>query len=124
MSNLKTWLYKRRGKVFEGETLQQAVDYFLKLVEDGAEVYEFPDAIIVLENYGLPGNVRGYLLFDKFTRKTVKAIQKVSDEFKGKALYAATSDARIVNLLLKFDYNLYHKEGSECFLVKRSKNHG
>ena len=67
MSNLKTWLYKRRGKVFEGETLQQAVDYFLKLVEDGAEVYEFPDAIIVLENYGLPGNVRGYLLFDNIT---------------------------------------------------------
>lgn len=119
MSNLKDWLFKRRSKFYEGETLKQAIDDFLKMVEGDVKVYEFDDAIIVLEDYGFPGNVRGWLLFDKFTRGTTRAIEKVSNEFNGVALYASTHDIRIKNLLMKFGYEQYYKNEFDYFLVKR-----
>lgn len=119
MSNLKEWLHKRRGKVFEGETLKQAVDFFLGMVEQGAEVHESKDAIIVLEQHGLPGNFRGYLLFDKFTKGTASAMRKVTQEFSGKALYAATADQRIETLLIKFGFKRYHSDEESIYLVYR-----
>jgi len=118
MGHLNEWLVKRRGRFYSGETLRQSVDAFLSMVENGATVHEFPDAIIVLENYGLPGNVRGWLLFDKFTRGTAKAIKKVSDEFDGKAIYASTHDERIANLLKQFGYIEYEKDEHDFFLRK------
>jgi hypothetical protein len=89
------------------------------MVDGGAKVYEFPDAIIVLEDYGLPGNARGWLLFDRFTRGTARAIKQVSDEFKGEALYASSHDPRIRDLLLKFGYKQYAQNDADYFLVKR-----
>ena len=124
MSNLKEWLQKRRGKFYEGETLRQSVDAFMEMVEDGATVYEFSDAIIVLENYGLLGNVRGWLLFDKFTKGTAMAIKKVSDEFNGGSIYASTHDERIKNLLIKFGYEQYSEDENDFYLVKRGECHG
>lgn len=121
MSNLKDWLHKRRGQVFEGETLQQATDFFLKMVDGGAEVHEFKDAIIVLEHFGLPGNVRGYLLFDKFTKGTVGAMKKVTEDFSGKAIYACTADDRIVKILKSFGYTQYLQQDEEIYLVKRKE---
>lgn len=119
MSNLKEWLHKRRGKVFEGETLKQAVDYFLGMVEQGAEVHESKDAIIVLEQHGLPGNYRGYLLFDKFTKGTATAMNRVVQGFTGNALYAATADARIETLLVKYGFEKYHADEESSYLVYR-----
>lgn len=121
MSNLKEWLHKRRGKFYEGETLKQHCDAFLKIVEN-AKVYEFDDAIIVLENYGLEGNARGWLLFDKFNRGTVRAMKQVTNEYKGN-LYASTHDFRIRDLLMKLGYEQYNKDEHDYYLVKRS-NHG
>jgi hypothetical protein len=62
MSNLKDWLVKRRAKFYSGDELRKNVDSFLEIVNGDAEVHEFDDAIIVLEKYGLPGNVRGWLI--------------------------------------------------------------
>jgi hypothetical protein len=117
MSNLKEWLNKRRSKFYEGETLRQHCDAFLEMVE-GAAVYEFEDAIIVLEKHGLPGNVRGWLLFDKFTRNTARAIQKVSNESQD-TIFASTHDKRIKDLLLKFGYVQYHADEHDFYLVRR-----
>ena len=94
------------------------------MVARGAKVYDFQDTIIVLENYGLPGNVRGWLLFDSFTRNTVRAIKEVSDAFVEGNLYASTHDKRIRDLLLKFSYEQYHQDAADFYLVKRSINHG
>ncbi len=118
MSNLKEWLHKRRGRFYEGETLKQHCDAFLKIVET-ATVHEFKDAIIVLEKYGLPGNVRGWLLFDKFTKGTVTAMKKITDEFNGN-LYASTHDVRIRDLLVKLGYEQYNQDAHDYYLVKRS----
>ena len=119
MSNLKNWLVKRRGQVFEGETMRQAVDYFLALVEKGAEVHETEAGIVVLVPYGFPGNVKAYLLFDRFTKATATLMRKVAEGFPGVGLYAATDDVRVRNLLLKFGFTQYLLEGDEYFLVKR-----
>lgn len=124
MSNLKTLLHKRRSKFYEGATLKEHCDAFMEMVEGGAKVYKFPDAIIVLEEYGLPGNVRGWLLFDKFTKGTASAMKQVSDEFEGKSLYASTHDERIRNLLIKFGFSEYSKDENDYYLVKRGKNYG
>jgi len=85
--------------------------------------HDFDHTIIVLEPYGLEGNYRGWLLFDKFSRATAKAIKQVSDEFKGKALYASTHDKRIRNLLIKFGYKEYSNDGFD-FYLKKVTNHG
>jgi len=125
MANLKDLLYKRRGLYYSGETLEQAVNYFMTLVEaQGSEVYTFKDATILLTPHGLPGNVKGYLLFDKFTKGTVSAIQKVSNEFKGKAIYTSSHDVRIRDLLLKLGYIQYLETSDpiDYFLVKRNKD--
>lgn len=119
MSNLVPWLTKRRGRFYEGETLQQMVDSFLEMVNRDAKVFEFKDAIIVLEDYGLPGNVRGWLLFDKFTRGVVRAMDQVTKEFKGTALYASTHDKRIKDLLLGMGYIQYAQDPNDYWLVKR-----
>ena len=118
MSNLKEWLHKRRSKFYEGDALEKHCSDFLKMVADGAQIHEFEDAVIVLEAYGLPGNFRQWLLFDKFTRGVVRAIKQVCDEFDGKALYASTHDKRIRDLLLKFGYKEYFKDATDYYLVK------
>ena len=124
MSNLREFLRKRRSKFYEGESLQQSIDAFMEIVDGGAVVHEFPDAVIVLEDYGLPGNVRGWLLFDKFTKGTASAIKKVSDEFQGKAIYASTHDERIRNLLVKFGYEQYLRDEHDFYLVKLGVGYG
>jgi hypothetical protein len=124
MSNLKDWLVKRREKFYSGNELKQYVDEFLEMVDGNAEVHEFADAIIVLEKFGLPGNVRGWLLFDRFTHGTVTAIKRVTNEFKGKGLYASTHDVRIRNLLLKIGYIQYSEDEHDYWLVYRGHDHG
>ncbi len=124
MSNLKTLLRKRRSKFYEGDTLQKHCDDFMQMVSDGAEVHDFGDTIIVLENYGLHGNVRAWLLFDTFSRKTVRAMQSVVDDFKKKAIYASTHDPRIKKLLEKMGFNQYSKDDHDFYLVLRKANHG
>jgi hypothetical protein len=124
VSNLKPWLEKRRGRFYEGETLRQMVASFTDMVENGAQVYEFPQAIIVLEEYGLPGNFRGWLLFDKFTRGVVRAMDQVTRDFSGVALYASTHDKRIRDLLLKMGYLQYKEDSNDYWLVKRGITHG
>lgn len=124
MSNLKEFLRKRRAKFYEGDTLEKHVKDFLDMVDGGAEVHEFKDAIIVLEQYGVKGNYRAWLLFDKFTKGTASAMQKVANEFKGVGLYASTHDERIKDLLIKFGFSQYHKTDFDYFLVKRGGDHG
>jgi hypothetical protein len=124
MSNLKTWLHSRRAKFYEGAALQFYVDSFLQMVERGADVYEFPDAIIVLEHGALPGERRGWLLFDHFNLGTVRAMKKVSDEFTGTLLFAETHDIRIRDLLLKLGYMETHQTETDYYLVKRGTDHG
>jgi hypothetical protein len=124
VSNLKDFLLKRRGRFYEGETLKKMVDSFMGMVEGGATVHEFPDAVIVLEDYGLPGNVRGWLLFDRFTIGTARAMRKVTDGFKGVALYASTHDVRIRDLLLKIGYEQYFEDTNDYWLVSRKVHHG
>ena len=124
MSNLKEWLVKRRAKFYEGVVLQFYVDAFLQMVDRGADVYEFKDAVIVLEHGSFPGERRGWLLFDRFTIGTVRAMKKVSDEFAGTLLYAETHDVRIKNLLLKLGYMETHQTETDYYLVKRGNDHG
>jgi hypothetical protein len=124
MSNLKDWLVKRRAKFYSGDELRKNVDSFLEIVNGDAEVHEFDDAIIVLEKYGLPGNVRGWLLFDRFTQGTLSAIKSVTNQFRGKGLYASTHDVRIRNLLLKIGYIQYHEDANDYWLVYRGYDHG
>lgn len=122
MSNLKTWLIQRRSKFYDGEPLQKMVDDFLEMVNGGAVVHEFKDAIIVLEDYGLPGNARGWLLFDKFKKGTVSAMKKVTDSYQGN-LYASTHDVRIKDLLVRLGYQEYSRDSHDYYLVRRA-NHG
>jgi len=124
VSNLKDWLLKRRGQFYEGETLNHMVGDFLNMVDSGAEVHEFADAIIVLEQYGLPGNVRGWLLFDRFNRGTARAMKQVTDTFNGVALYASTHDKRIRDLLVRLGYEQYYQDKNDYWLVSRKVNHG
>jgi hypothetical protein len=124
VSNLLPWLTKRRERFYTGAELQSNIDSFIKMVDDGVEVYEFDDAIIVLEDYGFKGNVRAWLLFDKFSRKVVRAMAKVSKEFKGEALYASTHDSRIRNILLGMGYTQYAQDSNDFWLVKQGVQNG
>ena len=124
MSNLVPWLTKRRERFYTGEALQDNIDSFLKMVDNGAKVHEFDEAIIVLEDYGLNDNVRAWLLFDTFSRGVVRAMAKVTKEFKGSALYASTHDARIRDLLLRMGYTQYEKDANDFWLVKQGKQNG
>ena len=120
MSNLREFLIKRRSKFYGGGDLQYHIDSFLHMVDRGSIVHEFPDAVIVLEKSPVEGDFRGWLLFGKFTRGTVRAMQKVTDEFNGKRLFAETHDVRIRNLLVKIGYEQYHADSHDYYLIKRS----
>ena len=124
MSNLLPWLTKRRERFYTGAALQDNIASFLKMVDEGAKVHEFPEAIIVLEDYGLDGNARAWLLFDNFSRGVVRAMATVSNEFKGAALYASTHDIRIRNLLLKLGYTQYDQDANDFWLVKQGEQNG
>ena len=92
----------------------------MQMVDAGASVHDFGDTIIVLENYGLHGNVRAWLLFDKFCRNTVRAMQSVADGFSGKAIYASTHDERIKIILEKMGFFQYAKDEHDYYLVRRN----
>jgi hypothetical protein len=123
MSNLVPWLTKRREMFYEGRALQDNIDSFLCMVDNGAEVLEFDEAIIVLEDHGFEGNVRAWLLFDTFSRGVIRAMAKVSKEFTGVALYASTHDARIKDVLVKMGYVQYAQD-ADYWLVKQGKQNG
>jgi hypothetical protein len=123
MSNLVPWLTKRREMFYEGQALQDNIDSFLRMVDKGAEVLEFDEAIIVLEDHGFEGNVRAWLLFDTFSRGVIRAMAKVSKEFTGVALYASTHDARIKDVLVKMGYVQYAQD-ADYWLVKQGKQNG
>jgi hypothetical protein len=123
MSNLVPWLTKRREMFYEGQALQDNIDSFLHMVDNGAEVLEFDEAIIVLEDHGFEGNVRAWLLFDTFSRGVIRAMAKVSKEFTGVALYASTHDARIKDVLVKMGYVQYAQD-ADYWLVKQGKQNG
>jgi hypothetical protein len=123
MSNLVPWLTKRREMFYEGRALQDNIDSFLCMVDNGAEVLEFDEAIIVLEDHGFEGNVRAWLLFDTFSRGVIRAMAKVSKEFTGVALYASTHDARIKDVLIKMGYVQYAQD-ADYWLVKQGKQNG
>jgi hypothetical protein len=110
----------RRSRFYEGDTLQKHCDDFMEMVSGGAKVYEFPSAIIVLEDYGLDGNVRAWLLFDKFCRATIRAMDEVTKSFSGSAIYASTHDQRINGILQKIGYVQYAKDENDFFLVYRN----
>jgi hypothetical protein len=94
------------------------------MVDGGAAVHEFDDAIIVLENYGFAGNVRAWLLFDTFSRGVVRAMSKVTEAFKGSELYASTHDPRIRDLLLRMGYSQYSQDANDFWLVKQGVQNG
>jgi hypothetical protein len=123
MSNLVPWLTKRREMFYEGRALQDNIDSFLCMVDNGAEVLEFDEAIIVLEDHGFEGNVRAWLLFNTFSRGVIRAMAKVSKEFTGVALYASTHDARIKDVLIKMGYVQYAQD-ADYWLVKQGKQNG
>ncbi len=123
MSNLVPWLTKRREMFYEGQALQDNIDSFLRMVDKGAEVLEFDEAIIVLEDHGFEGNVRAWLLFDTFSRGVIRAMAKVSKEFTGVALYASTHDERIKDVLVKMGYVQYAQD-ADYWLVKQGKQNG
>ena len=124
MSNLLPCLTKRRERFYTGKALQDNIDSFLKMVDEGAKVHEFDEAIIVLEDYGLDNNVRAWLLFDKFSRGVVRAMAKVTKEFKGSELYASTHDSRIRDLLLRMGYTQYDQDANDFWLVKQGEQNG
>jgi hypothetical protein len=124
MSNLVPWLTKRREMFYEGQALQDSIDSFLRMVDKGAEVLEFDEAVIVLEDHGFEGNVRAWLLFDTFSRGVIRAMAKVSKEFTGVALYASTHDARIKDVLVKMGYIQYAQDCNDYWLVKQGEQHG
>jgi hypothetical protein len=123
MSNLVPWLTKRREMFYEGQALQDNIYSFLRMVDKGAKVLEFDEAIIVLEDHGFEGNVRAWLLFDTFSRGVIRAMAKVSKEFTGVALYASTHDARIKDVLVKMGYVQYAQD-ADYWLVKQGKQNG
>jgi hypothetical protein len=108
---------------YEGQALQDNIDSFLRMVDKGAEVLEFDEAIIVLEDHGFEGNVRAWLLFDTFSRGVIRAMAKVSKEFTGVALYASTHDERIKDVLVKMGYVQYAQD-ADYWLVKQGKQNG
>ena len=124
MSNLLPWLTKRREKFYVGDALQDSIDSFLKMVDDGAEVREFPDAIIVVEEYGLEPDKRLWLLFDKFNMGVVRVIKTVSNDYGSADLYASTHDIRIRNLLVKLGYSQYDQDANDFWLVKQGDKNG
>jgi hypothetical protein len=124
MSNLVPWLTKRREMFYEGQALQDSIASFLRMVDKGAEVLEFDEAVIVLEDHGFEGNVRAWLLFDTFSRGVIRAMAKVSKEFTGVALYASTHDARIKDVLVKMGYIQYAQDCNDYWLVKQGEQHG
>jgi hypothetical protein len=124
VSNLIPWLTKRRERFYTGEALQSNINAFLEMVADGAKVHEFDDAIIVLEDYGLGDSVRAWLLFDTFSRNVVRAMSKVTKEFKGSELYASTHDSRIRDLLLRMGYTQYDQDANDFWLVKQGERNG
>lgn len=123
MSNLLPWLTKRRSLFYTGEALEESIASFLKMAKE-AYVYESDAAIIVLEDYGLPGNVRAWLLFDTFSTGVVKAMLKVFKEFKGEAVYVSTHDSRIKDMLIRLGYIQYAQDSVDFWLVKQGENHG
>jgi len=124
VSNLLLWLTKRRELFYSGDALKANIASFLRMVNDGAKVREFPEAIIVLEDYGLSGNVRAWLLFDKFSRGVVRAMAKVVEDFEGTALYASTHDYRIRDLLLRMGFSQYAEDANDFWLVKQGVQNG
>jgi len=124
VSNLVPWLTKRRERFYTGIELQDNIDSFMTMVADGAVVHEFPDAIIVLEEYGFAGSVRAWLLFDTFSRGVVRAMSKVTKEFKGSELYASTHDYRIRDLLLRMGYTQYDQDANDFWLVRQGDQNG
>lgn len=124
MSNLLPWLTKRRELFYQGEDLQNSINDFLKMVNDGAKVIESEEAIIVLEDYGLNGNYRQWLLFDKFSRGVVRAIDKVAKDYKMFDLYASTHDYRIKNLLFRMGYTQYNQDEHDFWLIKNGEQNG
>jgi hypothetical protein len=124
MSKLVPWLTKRREMFYEGQALQDNIDSFLHMVDKGAEVLEFDEAVIVLEDHGFEGNVRAWLLFDTFSRGVIRAMAKVSKEFTGIALYASTHDSRIKDVLVKMGYVQYAQDCNDYWLVKQGKQNG
>ena len=124
MSNLLPWLTKRRELFYQGEALRESIDSFLKMVNDGAKVIECDDAIIVLEDYGLDGNYRQWLLFNKFSRGVVRALDKVAKDYKEFDLYASTHDSRIKDLLLRMGYTQYNQDENDFWLVKQGSQNG
>ena len=124
MSNLVPWLTKRRERFYTGAALQDNIDSFLTMVSGGAKVYEFDDAIIVLEDYGLDNNVRAWLLFDTFSRGVIRAMAKVVEETKQVSVYASTHDSRIKDVLVKMGFAQYDQDANDFWLVKQGEQDG
>ena len=124
MSNLLPWLTKRRERFYTGEALQANIASFLAMVAAGATVHESKDAVIVLEDYGLKGNVRAWLLFGTFSRGVVRDMAKVSSEFTGDALYASTHDPRIKTILMRMGFTQYMQDRTDFWLVKQGEHYG
>ena len=124
MSNLLPWLTKRREIFYQGKALQDSIDSFMQMVNDGARVFECDDAIIVFEEYGLDKSLRAWLLFDKFSRGVVRAMQKTTLELKEFEIYASTHDSRIRDLLLRMGYTQYLEDEDDFWLVKKGAKNG
>lgn len=118
MSKLEDFLLKRRAKFYEGDTLKKMCASFMQMVDDGAAVHEYEDAIIVLEPYGLPGNVRAWLLFDGFTRGVFRAIKAVDNGIKSGSVYASTHDPRVKIMLSRIGFVEYAKDDHDFYLKK------
>ena len=119
MANLKELLRKRRSKFYEGAELDTKCAEFMEMFAKGAIVHDFGETIIVAEPYGMAGNVRAWLLFDKFTIRTARDIEKFSNLYPKGNIYASTHDERIAKMLIKFGFDQYAKDDHDCYLVKR-----
>ena len=124
MSNLLPWLKKRRELFYGGDALQESIESFLKMIENGAKVHESDDAIIVSEEYGMSGCVRFWLLFDEFSRSVIRYIAKITEEYKKFEIYASTHDSRIRDLLLRMGYTQYLEDEDDFWLVKKGAKNG
>ena len=118
MSNLLPWLTKRRARFYAGKALQDSIDLFLKMIDDGAKVCESDSSIIVLENYGLDGNVRAWLLFDKFSREVIRDMKKAVNETRKVSVYTSTHDSRIRDVLVGMGFSQYAQDANDFWLVK------
>jgi hypothetical protein len=123
MSNLVPWLTKRREMFYEGQALQDNIDSFLLMVENGAKVREFDEAIIVLEDHGFAGNVRAWLLFDGFSRGVIRAMATVTKEVEDITVYVSTHDSRIKDVLVRMGFIQYAQD-ADYWLVKQGKQNG